>query len=81
MKLHNFRFETDASGIATLTWDMPDRSMNVITEDWMRELDKVIDHVAKDSHIQGCIIVSGKPDSFSGGADLTFLQSATRKKG
>ena len=27
----NFRFETDADGIALLTWDMPGRSMNVIT--------------------------------------------------
>ena len=75
MKLHNFRFETDAEGIAVLTWDTPDRSMNVITEEWMRDLDKAIDHVVKDSHIRGCVIISGKPDSFSGGADLTFLQS------
>ena len=30
MNLTNFRFETDADGIALVTWDMPDRSMNVI---------------------------------------------------
>ena len=29
MKLTNFRFETDADGIALVTWDMPGRSMNV----------------------------------------------------
>ena len=32
MNLQNFRFETDPDGIAPLTWDMPKRSMNVITE-------------------------------------------------
>ncbi len=74
MTLTNFRFETDADGIVTLIWDTPGRSMNVITETWMAELDSVIDRVAGDAALKGCVIVSGKPDSFSGGADLTMLQ-------
>ncbi len=73
MNLVNFRFETDADGIATLTWDMPERSMNVITPQVMEELNRVVDKVASDEAIKGCVIVSGK-DSFSGGADLTMLQ-------
>lgn len=73
MNLTNFRFETDADGIATLTWDMPERSMNVITPEVMAELDQVVDQVAADEAIKGCVIVSGK-ESFSGGADLTMLQ-------
>ena len=73
MNLTNFRFETDADGIGTLTWDMPGRSMNVITPEVMAELDQVIDTVASDEAIKGCVIVSGK-ESFSGGADLTMLQ-------
>ena len=27
----NFKLDTDADGIALITWDMADRSMNVIT--------------------------------------------------
>jgi len=73
MNLVNFRFETDADGIATLTWDMPERSMNVITPQVMEELNHVVDKVASDEALKGCVIVSGK-DSFSGGADLTMLQ-------
>ncbi|HEV7338005.1 MAG TPA: 3-hydroxyacyl-CoA dehydrogenase NAD-binding domain-containing protein [Bosea sp. (in: a-proteobacteria)] len=73
MNLVNFRFETDADGIATLTWDMPERSMNVITPQVMEELNQVVDKVASDEAIKGCVIVSGK-ESFSGGADLTMLQ-------
>ena len=30
MKLTNFNCEIDADGIALLSWDMPERSMNVI---------------------------------------------------
>eukprot|EP01042_Synura_sphagnicola_P034498 gene34498-44254_t len=73
MNLTNFRFETDADGIATLTWDMPERSMNVITPQVMEELDRIVDKVAGDEAIKGCVIVSGK-EAFSGGADLTMLQ-------
>jgi 3-hydroxyacyl-CoA dehydrogenase / enoyl-CoA hydratase / 3-hydroxybutyryl-CoA epimerase len=73
LKLTHFTIETDADGIALLTWNSPGRSMNVITTEVMRELDQVIDHVVADGAIKGCIITSGK-DSFSGGADLTMLQ-------
>ena len=52
---------------------MPDRSMNVFTEEVMDELDKIVDQVAADAAIKGAVITSGK-DSFSGGADLTMLQ-------
>ena len=75
MNLTNFRFETDPDGIALLTWDMPSRSMNVITPQVIDELEQVIDHVAADASIKGCVITSGK-ETFSGGADLSMLQMA-----
>src|SRR5215217_2228973 len=73
MDLANFRFETDADGIALATWDMPGRSMNVITPEVMGELEQIIETVAADEAVKGCVITSGK-DAFSGGADLTMLQ-------
>src|SRR3569833_651473 len=73
MNLANFRFEIDADGIALATWDMPGRSMNVITPDVMRELAEIVEAVASDAAVKGCVITSGK-DAFSGGADLTMLQ-------
>lgn len=73
MTYTNFTVETDADGIALVTWDMPEKSMNVIDESVIRELDKIIDQVAGDAAINGAVITSGK-DSFSGGADLKMLQ-------
>lgn len=73
MSYTNFTLDTDADGIALVTWNMPDRSMNVFTEEVMNELDKIIDQVVADAGIKGAVITSGK-DSFSGGADLTMLQ-------
>ena len=69
----NFTVETDPDGIALVTWDMPDRSMNVFTEEVLDELNTIIDQVASDAAIKGAVITSGK-ESFSGGADLTMLQ-------
>jgi 3-hydroxyacyl-CoA dehydrogenase/enoyl-CoA hydratase/3-hydroxybutyryl-CoA epimerase len=73
MTYKNFNVETDADGIALVTWDMPDKSMNVFTEEVMDELDKIIDQVVADDAVKGAVITSGK-DTFSGGADLTMLQ-------
>lgn len=77
MDLTNFRFEIDGDGVALLTWDMPKRSMNVITHNVMTELHHVIDAVASDGTVKGCVVTSGK-DSFSGGADLNMLQALGR---
>ncbi|RWE41505.1 MAG: 3-hydroxyacyl-CoA dehydrogenase [Mesorhizobium sp.] len=73
MSYTNFTLDTDADGIVLVTWNSPDRSMNVFTEEVMRELNAIVDKVAGDAAIKGAVITSGK-DSFSGGADITLLQ-------
>ena len=74
MTLQNFRFETDADGIALVTWDMPGRSMNVLTAEVVAEMAAIVDAIANDSAIKGAVFTSGK-EGFSGGADLTMLKS------
>ena|SRR5581483_10854946 len=69
----NFRTEVDSDGIALVTWDMADRSMNVITMDVIAELGGVVDKVTDDAAIKGAVITSGK-STFCGGADLTMLE-------
>lgn len=73
MAYKNFTVDVDADGIALVTWDMPGKTMNVIDESVIAELDKIIDQVVADAAIKGAVITSGK-DSFSGGADLNMLQ-------
>jgi 3-hydroxyacyl-CoA dehydrogenase / enoyl-CoA hydratase / 3-hydroxybutyryl-CoA epimerase len=69
----NFKFDMDADGIALVTWDMPERSMNVIAMDTIAELSGIVEKVASDAAIKGAVITSGK-DTFCGGADLTMLE-------
>src|SRR5262245_2824647 len=68
-----FKLDVDSDGIALVTWDMADRSMNVITMDVIAELGTVVDKVASDAAIKGVVIASAKP-AFCGGADLTMLE-------
>jgi 3-hydroxyacyl-CoA dehydrogenase/enoyl-CoA hydratase/3-hydroxybutyryl-CoA epimerase len=74
MTYTNFTLETDADGIALITWDMAGRSMNVIDMTVMDELDALVDEVAGTEAITGAVITSGKT-TFTGGADLTMLES------
>jgi 3-hydroxyacyl-CoA dehydrogenase/enoyl-CoA hydratase/3-hydroxybutyryl-CoA epimerase len=69
----SFKLDVDSDGIALVTWDMADRSMNVITRDVIAELGTVVDKVANDAAIKGVVITSGK-SAFCGGADLTMLE-------
>jgi 3-hydroxyacyl-CoA dehydrogenase/enoyl-CoA hydratase/3-hydroxybutyryl-CoA epimerase len=78
MTTQDFRFDVDADGVALIVWDMPGRSINVLTPEAIEELNALIDKVAADAAIKGAVVTSGKA-TFSGGADLTMLQGMARE--
>ncbi|HLW90262.1 MAG TPA: 3-hydroxyacyl-CoA dehydrogenase NAD-binding domain-containing protein [Roseiarcus sp.] len=75
MTFKNFRFDVDADGVALVTWDMPGRSMNVISADVTGELNEIVEKIATDAAIKGAVFTSGK-DSFAAGADLSMLETS-----
>jgi 3-hydroxyacyl-CoA dehydrogenase/enoyl-CoA hydratase/3-hydroxybutyryl-CoA epimerase len=77
MQLTQFRLETDADGIALVTWDVPGKSMNLICATMMDELDAIVEATTADAAVKGVVVASGK-EHFSGGADLTMLEGANR---
>ena len=72
MSFTHFRIETDADGVALVTWDSPSRSMNVLNDEVIGEIGKFVELIASDEKIKGAVITSGK-EGFSGGADLSML--------
>src|SRR5215470_838993 len=58
MDFRNFRIETDADGVALVTWDAPGRSMNVIDMTTIEELASVVEQVASDTAIKGAVVTS-----------------------
>ena len=67
-----FTLDTDADGVATIAWDLPGRSMNVLTFEGIAELDAAVDRALADPAVKGVVITSAKPD-FAGGMDLNLL--------
>ena len=72
----NIRVDKDADGIVTLTWDMPGRSMNVLSEDSINEYVAAADAAIADASVKGVVVTSAK-SAFVAGADLSMLQKQT----
>src|SRR5215471_1769139 len=77
MTYTNFELAIDSDGIALLGWNVPDRSMNVITLQGIEELSAIVERLAADAAVKGVVITSAK-ETFCAGADLTLLESLGR---
>jgi 3-hydroxyacyl-CoA dehydrogenase / enoyl-CoA hydratase / 3-hydroxybutyryl-CoA epimerase len=63
------KYSVDQDGIALLVIDLPGRPMNVLTPEFMAELEQAVGKLAADAEVKGAIIASGK-STFIAGADL-----------
>jgi 3-hydroxyacyl-CoA dehydrogenase / enoyl-CoA hydratase / 3-hydroxybutyryl-CoA epimerase len=77
MSFANFTVETDGDGIALVTWNEPERTMNVIDAPVMAELSALVEDLTADEAVKGVVITSGK-ETFCAGADLTMLETLSR---
>ena len=68
----DFTLATDADGVATLTWDVAGKSMNVMSTEGFSLLDALIGQALADPTIKGIILTSAKKD-FAGGMDLNII--------
>ena len=77
MAFKNFKVETDGDGIALVTWDIPGRSMNVLDETSINELEEIVSQTSGDDAVKGVVITSAK-EALSAGADLSMLEGMSR---
>jgi 3-hydroxyacyl-CoA dehydrogenase / enoyl-CoA hydratase / 3-hydroxybutyryl-CoA epimerase len=68
----DFTMTTDAEGVATITWDVKSKSMNVMSTEAFALLSDLIDKALADAAVKGIIITSAKKD-FAGGMDLNVI--------
>ncbi|RBP91853.1 3-hydroxyacyl-CoA dehydrogenase [Rhodobacter sp. 140A] len=68
----DFTYELGADGVAVITWDVPGKSMNVMSLEGFALLDSFIDKALADAAVKGVVITSGKKD-FAGGMDLNVI--------
>ena len=77
--MNQIRYETDAEGIATLTFDSPDGPVNTMSQAWQQDFIECVDRViAEKDKLRGVILASAK-SSFFAGADLKGVLRLTEK--
>jgi 3-hydroxyacyl-CoA dehydrogenase/enoyl-CoA hydratase/3-hydroxybutyryl-CoA epimerase len=75
-----FRLEVGGDRLATLTFDLPDKKLNIFTRAALAELEQVLDELADQGRRQdiGCLILlSGKESGFIAGADVSEIARVT----
>ena len=75
-----FNYSVDADGVATLSWDLPGRSMNVMTEEGLIQLAAGVEKALGDDAVKALILTSAKKD-FAGGMDLNILAGMKQRAG
>ena len=70
MKTINYKIDGD--GVAIVTIDVEGKPMNVITPEFMDDIDEAAGKIGADDKVKGAVVTSGK-SSFMAGADLKDL--------
>lgn len=63
-------------GVAVITLDLPGEPHNVLGAPMREALTPVMERIEQDATIHAAVLISGKPDSFIAGADITELERA-----
>ncbi|MGB6100202.1 MAG: FAD-dependent oxidoreductase [Comamonas sp.] len=66
-------YKTDADGIATLTWNVADRPMNVLNTASIAAFDAAVRRAVGDPGVKGVIVASSRPEFVAGG-DLDLIR-------
>ncbi|MDX1502103.1 MAG: 3-hydroxyacyl-CoA dehydrogenase NAD-binding domain-containing protein [Thermoanaerobaculia bacterium] len=72
-----FDLRVPDDGLATLTFDLPDRPVNVFSRAVMAELTAVIEAVAGRDDVRCLVLLSGKPRNFIAGADIEEISQVS----
>jgi len=72
---NTIQYTVDQDGIALLTFDLPGKSMNVLTPELMQDLNTLVERAAADETVKGLVLTSAK-QAFIAGADIKDMVTA-----
>lgn len=70
-----FTIQKQDNGVAILTMDVPNESMNTLKLEFGEQINAILDEIDSDNTIKGVVLISGKSNSFVAGADISMLAS------
>ena len=76
----DFSYALHDDGVGVITWDVPGKSMNVLTREAFALVEAYLDQALADDAVKGIVITSGK-DTFAGGMDLNVLANVKAEGG
>jgi enoyl-CoA hydratase/carnithine racemase len=56
----DFTYAVDDDGVAVITWDVPGKSMNVLTRAAFSLVENYLDRALADPEVRGIVVTSGK---------------------
>ena len=68
-----FRIDELDGKIGLVTFDLPDKKVNTLSQGVLKELAGLVGQLEKRTDLRGLLFTSGKPGQFVAGADLNEL--------
>ncbi|HEY0924596.1 fatty acid oxidation complex subunit alpha FadJ [Rheinheimera pacifica] len=70
---NSFSLQIRDDQIGVITMDIAGESMNVLKAEFADEISSLLADIKANSQLKGLVFISGKPDSFIAGADISML--------
>ncbi|ANI31387.1 multifunctional fatty acid oxidation complex subunit alpha [Yersinia entomophaga] len=68
-----FQLSIRPDNIGVITINVPNEKVNTLKAEFAEQIAQVLQQAQSSPQLQGLVIVSGKPDSFIAGADITMI--------
>lgn len=72
---NSFSLQIRDDNVGVITMDIAGESMNVLKAAFADEISQLLSEIKANSQLKGLVFISGKPDSFIAGADISMLDS------
>lgn len=74
---HAFSLTMRLDNVGVITIDVPGEKMNTLKAAFVDEIREVIGSARQHKQLAGLVFISGKPDSFIAGADISMIDACT----
>lgn len=75
-----FQLTIRPDNIGVITIDVPGDKVNTLKAEFVEQVNDVLIRAQQHTALEGLVIVSGKPDSFIAGADITMIAACASAK-
>lgn len=78
--MQHLKYTIDTDGIAFITWDVADSSVNILNDQTLSEYFTLVDKALLDGSVKGLVVNSAKKDFIAGGDLKWFLELKQSKQ-